>query len=141
MKPVDQTTFGPRSNGRAGNCMSACIASLLELPIAQVPYFMGTEGEPDDLWKKRINRWLAPHGFSFMYFKAARDFTQWPPGYYVLTGRSPRGLHAVVAKGDRIVHDPHPSRDGLKSVDGFAILIPLDPAKARTARRSRASRR
>ena len=91
MKPVDQTTFGPRTNGKVGNCMSACIASLLELGIDDVPYFMGTEDEPDDLWKKRINRWAAPYGFSFMHFKTAKGFTEWPPGYYVLTGRSPAG--------------------------------------------------
>ncbi len=139
MKPVDQTTFGPRTNGKVGNCMSACIASLLELGIDDVPYFMGTEDEPDDLWKKRINRWAAPYGFSFMHFKTAKGFTEWPPGYYVLTGRSPRGMHAVVAKGKKMVHDPHPSRDGLKSVDGFAVLVPLDPAKPKRNRTSRRS--
>jgi hypothetical protein len=35
MKSVDQTTFGPN-----GNCFSACVASLLELPIDAVPFFM-----------------------------------------------------------------------------------------------------
>jgi hypothetical protein len=119
--------------------MSACIASLLELPIADVPYFMGVEGEPDDLWKKRIRRWLAPRGLWFVHFETPRGFKDWPPGYYVLTGRSPRGMHAVVAKGEKIVHDPNPSRDGLCSVDGFAVLVPLDPAHKprRSSRRSR----
>lgn len=36
MKPVDQTTFG----FPGGNCFSACIASLLEMPLDDVPYFM-----------------------------------------------------------------------------------------------------
>jgi hypothetical protein len=140
MKPVDQTLFGPRPNGKVGNCVSACIASLLDLDIADVPYFMGTDDEPDDLWKKRINRWLAPRGFSFMHLKTdGKRFAQWPPGYFILMGRSPRGLHAVVAKGGKIVHDPHPSRAGLKSIDGFVVLLPLDPAKCRT-RSSRRSR-
>jgi hypothetical protein len=140
MKPVDQTLFGPRPNGKVGNCVSACIASLLDLDVADVPYFMGTDSEPDDLWKKRINRWLAPRGFSFMHLKTdGKRFAHWPPGYFILMGRSPRGLHAVVAKGEKIVHDPHPSRTGLKSIDGFAVLLPLDPARCRT-RSSRGSR-
>ncbi len=37
MKPVDQTTFGHPG----GNCFSACVASLLEMSVDQVPYFMG----------------------------------------------------------------------------------------------------
>jgi hypothetical protein len=147
MKPVDQTLFGPRKNGAVGNCVSACIASLLELPIADVPYFMGTDADPDDFWKKRVNLWLGPRGLSLVHVKVSRTFSQWPPGLFILMGRSPRGLHAVVAKGGEmrasslriIAHDPHPSRTGLKSVDGFAVLVPLDPAKCKRSpsRRSR----
>ena len=36
MKPVDQTLFG---EGR-GNCLPACIASVLELPLEAVPHFV-----------------------------------------------------------------------------------------------------
>lgn len=136
MKPVDQTMFADRVANRGGNCMSACIASLLDLDIAKVPYFMGdlSADEPDEVWQARINRWLAPRGLYFMHFRT-KGFTRWPPGYFILTGRSPRDLHAVVAKGGKIVHDPHPSRDGLKSIDGFALLVPLDPASVRSRHR------
>jgi len=51
MKPVDQTAFGPSK----GNCLSASIASLLELPIEDVPLFT-TEMEGMMKAKTRI-RW------------------------------------------------------------------------------------
>lgn len=44
MKPIDQTTFGVPG----GNCFSACVASLLELSIDDVPYFMGDCDEDGD---------------------------------------------------------------------------------------------
>ena len=37
MKPIDQTRLHDLENGQAGNCMTAFIASVLEMPIEQVP--------------------------------------------------------------------------------------------------------
>lgn len=125
MKPVDQTTFGHPG----GNCYSACVASLLELPIEDVPYFMG---EPANEWSKRLDEWLAPRGFYALHYeinpenRAYYDREKlWPKGFYILGGKSPRGDHAVVARGRDMVHDPHPSRAGLTDTDGFTLLIPL----------------
>jgi hypothetical protein len=116
---VDQTTFG-----RNGNCMSAALASLLGLDICEVPYFM----EPGD-WQARINRWLAPRGLRLKHVMVnTSNFKGWPIGYHILTGFAPRGphrraAHAVVGKDGVMVHDPHPSRAGLTSVDGYAVLV------------------
>lgn len=124
MKPVNQTRFGDPG----GNCFSACVASLLELPLDEVPYFM----EPED-WMGFFTDWLRPHGFSPICFKAlvGDEADRCLPGYYILGGKSSRGNHAVVAKGSKIVHDPHPSREGLLSLEDCTILVPLDPARAR----------
>jgi len=123
MTPVDQTTFGHPG----GNCYSACIASLLGLPISEVPYFMA---DPPPAWHERLDAFLAPFGFYALHFvitdRAVYDRDNlWPKGYYILTGKSPRGDHAVVARGPDVAHDPHPSRAGLTEIDGFNLLIPL----------------
>jgi hypothetical protein len=121
---VDQTTFG----FPGGNCFSACVASLLEIQLDSVPYFMA-----DDEWFQRFSDWLAPQGLWPVCFKL--DGAWRPDGLHILSGKSPRepenpdALHSVVARHDHIVHDPHPSRGGLLRRDDIVLLVPLDPAK------------
>ncbi len=119
MKPVDQTTFGVPG----GNCFSACVASLLELPIEEVPHFGS-----DDTWWATFQAWLKTRDLYAVLFKVDSD-EQRPPGLHIVSGRSPRhsALHAVVGEGAKIVHDPHPSRDGLVSIDDVVLLVPFDP--------------
>lgn len=121
MKPVDQTTFGHPG----GNCFSACVASLLELSIDDVPYFMDEEdGKPK--WYEQLDSWLAPRGFYALHFDVVdRERTVWPKGFYIRIGKSSRGDHAVVGRGGAVVFDPHPSREGLIAVDGFTIIALL----------------
>lgn len=127
MKPVDQTIFG---DGK-GNCFAACVASILELPIEEVPNFC--EGW-DEEWFDKYQEWLRPHGFSVVMLVAWSEWKPNPGQLCTMGGKSPRGDfdHCVVGEwtGEewRVVHDPHPSRAGL---DGKAkrveFLIPLDP--------------
>jgi hypothetical protein len=111
--PVDQTTYGP---GR-GNCFSACIASILEIPIACVPLFLGINSQ------SRLQRWLAARGLSATLYRSARYV---PPGYSIATGASPRHvgwMHACVAYDGSVVHDPHPNRDGLPfGVEEYVVI-------------------
>lgn len=122
MKPVDQTTFGVPG----GNCFSACVASLLELPIEDVPYFMGA-----DDWNKAFDEWLRPRGFYavFLRLRPVKEDPWRPAGLYVLGGQCVRGPHAVVARGNTIVHDPHPSRGGVDTWEDATLIVPLDPAQ------------
>ena len=122
MKPVDQTilTFP------GGNCFSACVASILEMNLDDVPYFM----EPED-WLGYFNKWLRPLGFYAIDIPL--NGSDWrPEGYYILSGESPRNKdydHSTVALGNKIVHDPHPSKDNIKDEKFATILIQLDPSK------------
>jgi hypothetical protein len=131
MKPVDQTTFG----FPGGNCFSACVASLLELSIDDVPYLMD-----DDEWYLHFRRWLAPRGFYPLCFVLDGGWT--PDGLHILSGKSPRdpdnqkALHSVVARGSEIAHDPHPSRAGLLRRDDVVVLIPLDPMRSGATRKA-----
>jgi hypothetical protein len=117
MKPVDQTKFGMP----AGNCLAACVASVLEMPLADVPAFDGTS-RPDDNWWLEFQDWLHARGMFAVELKLeGRPSICLPERsvYVILTGKSPRGdfAHAVVGRSDgdvfRLAHDPHPSRAGI----------------------------
>ncbi len=102
MHPVDQTTYGPND----GNCFSACLASILEIPLAEVPLFLGA------YWDDFLP-WLADRGLSASIYRST-DYV--PPGFSIAGGRSKRfagRMHACIAYDGIVVHDPHPSRDGL----------------------------
>lgn len=118
MIPVDQTTFG----APGGNCLSACVASILDLPIEEVPYFMSDRFNPQGVdWVRKLNSWLRPRGYRCHVF--VRDIMI--PEYHIAHGVSPRGVgtHAVVARGNRMVHDPHPSRQGIVGLPTARTVI------------------
>lgn len=128
MKPVDQTVF----TVPGGNCFSACVASLLEIPIDAVPYFMGDKppGEPED-WFGRLLDWLRPRGYWAIPLPVGNGWK--PEGLCILSGKSPRGDydHCVIARGLDVVHDPHPSRAGIQTMVDVVVLVPLEPGPAR----------
>jgi hypothetical protein len=121
MIPVTQTRMGDH-----GNCLSACVASLLEIPIEWVPNFT-RERDPEISQPMKLNAWLSSIGLEALYCMTDIMHPEHviPDGYYIITGWSPRGRpHVVIGRGKHIVHDPHPSRAGLVSVDGFIMLCP-----------------
>ena len=122
MIPIDQSVLGAR-----GNCFSACLASLLEIPIEDVPFFLSEPGDVSRFqWAERLDAWLEPFGLYALHFFAdpARPGA-FPGVLHIMTGMSPRGRpHAVIGKGRFVVHDPHPDKTGLSSLDGFCLLVP-----------------
>lgn len=126
MKPVQQTILHDPANGKTGNCIVACVASLLDMDIEEVPHFLEVGGAQQ--WRKHLSDWLLPRGLAYVEIWCAQKETyDWylleylrDIGYYTLSGPSPRhqGVeHMVIARGDEIVHDPHPSNAGL--ADGY----------------------
>lgn len=119
MKPIYQTKFGMPD----GNCFAACLASVLELD--EIPEISGT----DEDWFERVNEYLEPFGlyyFEFNYADPSRTFNF--PGYYLMIGPGPRGInHAVVGFDGKMVHDPHPSKGGLKHIDNYGLFVCLNP--------------
>ena len=117
MKPVFQTTFGgPKAPiEERGNCFSACVASILELPIEQVPTFV-----IEDDWHIAAQTWLNARG---LWLLSLPWDDEWGAivlepfgGYHIIGGQSPRGEHghSVVGLRGEIVHDPHPSGEGIR---------------------------
>ena len=123
LKPLDQTKL--HTEEQNGNCLATAFASLLEIPISDVPEFedMGTE------WFVVMKKWLESIGFDLIEWR--EEEPKYLMGYYMVAGKSPRGDfdHQVIHRAGKLAHDPHPSRDGVDSfVDAYALL-PIDPAK------------
>lgn len=104
MKPVDQTRFGVGE----GNCFSACVASLLEIDLDDVPFFMGA-----DNWDEALLEWCDGRGVVVDF---STEFPAPEGACCIVGGRSPRHSetgHAVIMRDGALVHDPHPSRTGI----------------------------
>ena len=121
MTPVFQTKFGvQRWPFEPGDCLSACVASILEVPVQEVPGFVDLRDDRDGLWQDRLDAWLWPMGL----VSASAPPGAPPPGFSVAHGLSVKGNeHAVVAEDGCVVHDPHPSRTGLARVDGYLFFV------------------
>lgn len=115
-------TITHTENGPPGNCVQAALASILSLPLEAVPHFVAEHGTK---WEIYFNRWLEARGWEV--HRLAGNYR--PDGLYLASGISPRGVRHMVVMRDRdLIHDPHPSREGLLEIDEVRILAPADPA-------------
>lgn len=105
---VTQTIIVGDASGRQGNCLAAAVASLLGLPLDEVPHF----AEADDWWGAMAS-FARTHGYAI-------DRADEPPKFGLAFGPSPRGVtHAVVILNGETAWDPHPSRAGLLSASMY----------------------
>ncbi|HEX6992377.1 MAG TPA: hypothetical protein VF151_10845 [Gemmatimonadales bacterium] len=120
----------PITQRESDDCLQAVVASLLHLPLADVPSFRGEN------WQANLNRWLAPWGLAYIQVK---DFARWAIEFGIagchheLTGPSRaerKQLHATVGVDGRLAHDPDPSRAGISAVRYSGIIIALRPWEA-----------
>lgn len=119
MKPVDQEYIHDPVNGSYGDCQRAVIASLLELPISEVPHFLvESKGDTDEYWDL-LQAFLGKRGYVWMTLQpgqTAMAYGEHNSIYHEIAGPSPRGngiTHAVVGLQGQVFFDPHPSRAGL----------------------------
>ena len=148
MIPVFQTILadperadGHNAEGIAGNCYQASLASVLELPLEQVPHF----AQDGERWQETSSAWLSAQGVirSFyvdehltrltypLYVEPGSDWWGTPASGAILgvlgAGPSPRGpfRHVVVLSPESglMIHDPHPSGAGVLEVDEVELLI------------------
>lgn len=114
------------SAGEAGDCYSACIATILGVPIESVPNFneqtqrQGLFGKEGSLaMTERARQYLRPFGLSIFNTycngewpieKALDYFSGHSPGVPIIFHGKPRfsldESHAVVAMDGKIIHDP-----------------------------------
>lgn len=124
-----QTLLHDPENGVQGNCVQACLASLLATPINSVPEFATLHKGAGEFWDA-VEAWLNKQGYTL----------QPMPGYYeveapyLASGPSPRRndtTHMVVMDDGVVIHDPHPSGDGIVKVSAVWLLLPRDPGALR----------
>jgi hypothetical protein len=132
MIPVDQTVFTDKEKGTTGNCWQAWLASMLEMPLEEIPHFIA-DGCNDKLeWFSRIQPFLRKLNLAFLEIDLGdmQDIFQVKGLHHELSGLSPRGIqHAVLAVDGVMVHDPHPSRGGVEGTSIWGVLVVLDPSK------------
>lgn len=139
MIPVDQNR-----HGLGGNCMAACLASILELPLSAVP-FPDLNHLGDSLAWLTIFQgwldWLAPMNLTLVEVDAG-TLARPPRGWVIMGVESPLNdprepqkklLHAVVALNGQIMHDPHAERRAqhfkYAKVTDYTVIAVLDPTK------------
>ena len=132
MRPVRQTQFGPR-----GNCMSAALASILELPLEGIPNFYDA-GPTERDWHNALKAWLTGIGYALIEVPITENGPgafHWG-GYAIASGPTVRdnGWHATVWHNGKIVHDPHPDGSGITKLETLEFLYPLDPARCHCSR-------
>jgi hypothetical protein len=148
MTPVTQTKVVVKnSKGETiihGNCYPAIIATMLNLPITEVPnteVFFDTSFDYKWLmnawmrekFKMKVE-WAEEYEIFHLEFeegcrtdKEANDKRIDLSGdEYLAYGQSPRGVsHICVYQQGELVHDPHPTREGLVTIEGFMKIVPL----------------
>jgi len=115
------------SQGGEGDCLRTALGATLCIPKRYVPPFHRDEyfaKEPEDAhvrkpyWHRAMRLWLQWLGYDVEYVsKPLEKNFNWDelPRRVMASGQSPRGDfgHAVVWGRNGLVHDPHPSGDGL----------------------------
>jgi hypothetical protein len=144
MKPVFQEIIEPGS----GDCFSACLASILEMPLSDIPKFKQLHGAD---MMKHVRLWAAEKfdlsvitiqmenresDFSGADMRIVGAFGGTP---CIAGGVSPNFEncnHAVVGQLDehglnfQMTHDPNPSGKGIKGhPTHLYFLVPLFPEK------------
>lgn len=126
MIPVKQTILSSEDGTVKGNCMSACLASILELDINDVPHFADMHV---DEWGIKFHEFLYQHNCR-MYgtIHNIDELKTYPgiDGYVLVCGPSYRihvkNGHSVIYRYGEFVFDPHPSNEGLKEFE-YAYMI------------------
>ena len=128
MKPVIQSNIG-----MCGNCLAACIASVLEVPLDEVPQPTAESFTDPEGWQRymeQIRDWLAPRNLGML----CSGFGGWLPDGYCLAGvrvcRESTMTHSVIFFNGELAHDPHPVHQGrFHSIEDFLVFYLLDPSR------------
>ena len=115
-------------NGQIGDCLRACLASVVGVKLEEVPHIgrnLWPSRDPVE-WDAAVEKFLAEHG---MYsFPIGVGYKHLLRGYCLAIGQSPRHPdenHVVVYKDGEFWHDPHPDGGGLVEVSHFSVMAAL----------------
>lgn len=117
MKPIDQL--------EKNDCVRACVASIMELSLEDVPHFVAESGKS---WRIYLFNWLRAKDLAFVELSFPIRNIWLSKAYGIACGKSPRYLdgsmeHACIWQDWKVVHDPHMSRGGLIGEPKTLIFI------------------
>ena len=116
--------------GERGNCWQAAVASVLELPLTEVPDIQLYDD--DRVWFDKFREWLEQYGLGAIGLATGGNITL--QGYHLIECKSTTlkngELHVVVGLNGKVVHDPNPNATTLGEVVDYIIFTALDPARA-----------
>lgn len=122
--------------GEPGDCWRTSIACILGLHPATVPNFARFYS-----WMDEARLWLADRGLDYGVTPSPAWVLENSDAYpvdqlFIATGQSPRGdwRHCVVMnRALELIHDPHPSGDGLANIQIVELITtwPLFPRPRR----------
>ena len=139
MIPVFQTKFGGADapEDEQGNCMAACLASIFELKLSEIPDFAAS-GIKSGGWFLHLQRWLTDRNLSLLMLPAKPIDV--PAGYAMAavdseTLPNPKDGHMVVVNNGILAHDPNPNAkrgpDDYNVTEYYAFTV-RDPASSFT---------
>lgn len=102
--------------GTFGDCLRACVASVLEMQAENVPHFSEDDPGPE-VANKRLALFLRSLGFAPFWSNydgsasvesvLEHQALQNPDATYLLFGRTAsEGDHVIVCRGGSVIHDP-----------------------------------
>jgi len=126
MKFIDQMVF---EKGK-GDCVRACLASILEFPIKDMPNFWEVAYNVEEFWKL-VNTWISDnYNYNCLITKnlptlECKDILCIAIGSPAhCDGKECEEVHAVIWFEGKVIFDPHPNRAGLSKINSFLFLIP-----------------
>ncbi len=122
------------------DCLRACLATVFGLTYEQTPDPLWGGAQ----WRARLYGWvserfgLTPWEFALggedkpklRYGSDVLDYHFSWPGIWIAQVKSPRihGTHAVVMRGNQLLHDPHPKRvEGHLGFREAMVFMPRSP--------------
>ena len=108
--------------GKEGNCWQTAIASVMDLPLSEVPDFVN---ERITHWWMDTVYWLDQRGYKIIPIWGHLETDE----YYLVSGPSPRFKnmgHVVIYQRGRMVHDPHPDGIGISEELHFDVIRKKD---------------
>jgi hypothetical protein len=121
MKPIQQTKFG----NPEGNCLNACIASILECSIDDLPDLAEAERQNKN-WFHVLNDYLKEQGYGIILIDSPVPICVPKDCYYIVSGKSHRGLlHSIIHKNGERIFDPHPDNTGILEIEDYIFIVKL----------------
>ena len=136
MKKIYQTKFrgADAPIGERGNCWQAAVASVLELPLEDVPNIQVYDDELH--WFDSFREWLKQYGLGAIGVSTGGNITI--QGYHLIECKSTTlkngGLHVVVGLNQEVVHDPNPNATTQGEVVDYIVFTALNPASLATVK-------